>query len=157
MTQSSAVGLPPESDPGASAVDLREFVWDDLRRVLALWKTAGPGIHLGPSDSPDELRKKWIQDPDLFLVAEAGGDLIAAVLGGFDGRRGIVYHLAVAEPWRRRGIGRRMMDELEQRLRARGCLKSYLLATPENHEAVAFYRGLGWEVMDMVLMGKELA
>jgi ribosomal protein S18 acetylase RimI-like enzyme len=38
---------------------------------------------------------------------------------------------------------------------ARGCLKSYLLTTPDNTEAVAFYRRLGWEVMDMVLMGTE--
>lgn len=119
--------------------------------------TAGPGIHLGRSDTPDELRKKWMQDPDLFLVAEAGGEMTAAVVGGFDGRRGIVYHLAVAEAWRRRGIGRRIMDELESRLRARGCLKAYLLAAPENQDTVAFYRGLGWEVMDMVLMGKELS
>ena len=47
------------------------------------------------------------------------------------------------------------MSEIERRMAARGCLKSYLLATPENLEAVAFYRGLGWQVMDMVLMGKE--
>ena len=47
------------------------------------------------------------------------------------------------------------MIELERRMAARGCLKSYLLTIPENHEAVAFYRELGWQVMDMVLMGKE--
>jgi ribosomal protein S18 acetylase RimI-like enzyme len=135
---------------------VRTFTWDDWPQVLALWQAAGPGIHLGASDSPDEIRKKWAHDPELFLVAEDNAVLVGAVLGGFDGRRGLVYHLAVAPHRRRRGIGRALMAEIERRLAAKGCFKSYLLATPDNRQAVDFYRQLGWEVMDMVLMGKEL-
>jgi ribosomal protein S18 acetylase RimI-like enzyme len=139
-----------------SGAALRTFTWEDLPRVLSLWQGAGAGVHLGPSDTPDEIRKKWAHDPDLFLLAEEGNELVGAVVGGYDGRRGLVYHLAVAPHRRRLGIGRALMAEMERRLRAKGCLKSYLLATPENREAVAFYRRLGWTVMDMVLMGKEL-
>lgn len=137
-------------------VRIRTFVWDDWPKVRALWENAGPGVHLGRSDTPDEVRKKWRRDPELFLVAEHGDEIVGAVLGGFDGRRGLVYHLAVAPERRRRGLGRRLMAELERRMAAAGCLKSYLLATPDNREAVDFYRRLGWEVMDMVLLGKEL-
>jgi ribosomal protein S18 acetylase RimI-like enzyme len=135
---------------------VRTFVWDDWPHVLELWQNAGPGIHLGPSDTPAEIRRKWDHDPDLFLVAQDGDELVGAVLGGYDGRRGLVYHLAVAPGRRHAGIGRALMAEMERRLAAKGCLKSYLLATPENAEAVAFYRRLGWQVMEMVLMGKEL-
>jgi ribosomal protein S18 acetylase RimI-like enzyme len=145
-------------DPGrraASAAAVRTFTWEDWPGVLALWGNAGPGVHLGPSDTPEAIRTKWAHDPELFLVAEEEGELVGAVLGGYDGRRGLVYHLAVASHRRRRGIGRALMAEIEKRLTARGCLKSYLLAAPENREAVAFYRRIGWTVMDMVLMGKE--
>lgn len=135
---------------------VRDFAWEDMQGVLRLWRNAGEGIHLGPSDARDELRKKWLHDPDLFLVAEREGEIVGAVVGGYDGRRGLIYHLAVAGSWRRLGIGRRLMEILEARMRAKGCLKSYLLATPENRTAVNFYRQLGWDVMDMVLMGKEL-
>ena len=38
--------------------------------MLDLWSTAGPGIQLGRSDEPEEIRKKLARDPDLFLVAE---------------------------------------------------------------------------------------
>lgn len=143
-----------DSPTSLSAV-VRDFQWDDLPRVMALWQSAGPGIHLGPSDTPEAMRHMWERNPGLFLVAEARGDLVGAVIAGFDGRRAIVYHLAVAESFRRQGIGRRLMVELESRLRARGCSKSYLMATPDNDSAVAFYRQLGWEVMDLVMMGKE--
>lgn len=140
----------------ADPVGLRTFAWDDLTAVLMLWRDAGPGIHLGPSDTPEELRRKWEHDPDLFVVAESGRSIVGAVMAGYDGRRGVVYHLAVDGSHRRSGLGRRLMDEIEARLARRGCLKSYLLVTPDNPEAVEFYQRLGWQPMDMVLMGKEL-
>jgi ribosomal protein S18 acetylase RimI-like enzyme len=137
-------------------MQLRSFAWSDLKAVLELWRAAGPGIHLGRSDSPEEIRKKLSRDPDLFLVAEDQGRIIGAVMGGYDGRRGLVYHLAVLPEERRRGLGSTLMAELEQRLRAKGCVKYYLLVTPDNPQVLEFYRRLGWSVMDMTLMGKEL-
>ncbi|MEW6567075.1 MAG: GNAT family acetyltransferase [Chloroflexota bacterium] len=136
---------------------IRQFNFDSyLGRVLQLWQQAGPGIHLGRSDDPAEIRKKLARDPDLFLVAEEGGELVGAVMGGYDGRRGLVYHLAVQPSRRGRGLGRNLMLELERRLKAKGCLKAYLLVTKDNPQAVEFYHALGWDVMDMHPMGKEL-
>ncbi len=138
-------------------MQIRTFSFpDDLSAVLQLWSTAGQGVHLGPSDEPAELQKKLKRDPDLFLVAEEGGAMIGAVMGGFDGRRAIVYHLAIEPSQRRRGLGSRLMAEMESRLRAKGCLKMYLLVTKDNPDALQFYQRLGWDVMDMHLMGKEL-
>jgi ribosomal protein S18 acetylase RimI-like enzyme len=128
----------------------------DFEPVRALWKSAGPGIQLSPSDELPEIRKKLERDPDLFLVAEVGGQLVGSVLGGFDGRRGIVYHLAVQAEHRRSGLGSALMEELEERLRAKGCIKYYLLVTRDNEDAVDFYQSIGWELMDLYVMGKRL-
>lgn len=136
---------------------IRTFVFDrDLDPVLDLWRNAGEGIQLSPSDAPDEIRKKLSRDPDLFLVAEEGGRILGAVLGGFDGRRGMVYHLAVRRDRRGRGIGRDLMLELERRLKDRGCVKYYLLVTKDNQDAIGFYEHLGAEVMDLFVMGRVL-
>jgi ribosomal protein S18 acetylase RimI-like enzyme len=138
-------------------MQIREFdLTRDLGSMLDLWSTAGDGIQLGRSDEPEEIRKKLARDPDLLLVAEDKGRLIGAVMGGFDGRRGTVYHLAVAAGERGKGIGRALMAELERRLQAKGCLKYYLLVTKDNPEAVEFYERQGWEVMDLILMGKVI-
>lgn len=112
-------------------------------------------MHVGRSDSLEEISKKVQRDPDLFLVAEADGKLIGSVIGGFDGRRGMIYHLAVALTYRQRGIGAALMEEVERRLKAKGCLKSYLLVVDGNHEAESFYAKRGWQTMDNTLMGKE--
>jgi|Deesub1362A_J573_1020465.scaffolds.fasta_scaffold06309_2 ribosomal protein S18 acetylase RimI-like enzyme len=142
---------------GNGLLTLRQFDFDrDYQAVIRLWRSAGPGIQLSPSDAPQEVRKKLARDPDLFLVAQMDGRLVGAVLGGFDGRRGMVYHLAVSPQARRRGVGKRLMEELESRLRDKGCIKYYLLVTHDNQEALDFYRALGCEVMDLHVLGKRL-
>ena len=136
---------------------LREFQFPhDFPQVINLWMNAGPGIHLRHSDEKDEIAKKIQRDPDLFLVAEINSQIIGTVLGGFDGRRGMVYHLAVASHYRKRGIGAALMNELEGRMRQKGCIRSYLLVTRDNLDAIRFYENTGWEQMDLLTYGKNL-
>jgi ribosomal protein S18 acetylase RimI-like enzyme len=136
---------------------IRQFVYpQDFPAVLHLWMTAGPGIQVRRSDEPEHIQRKLLRDPDLFLVAESGGEIVGTVLGGFDGRRGMMYHLAVAQQVRRQGIARALMGELENRLRARDCIRYYLLVTPDNQEAMRFYENHGWERMDLFAYGKDL-
>lgn len=136
---------------------IRQFIYpNDYSALYELWGTAGPGIHLRRSDEPEEIQKKLARDPDLFLVAESEGRIIGSVIGGFDGRRGMMYHLAVADPYRRQGIGDALMVELERRLRDKGCLKYYLLVTKDNETAIRFYETHGWTLMDLFIYGKDL-
>ena len=136
---------------------IRNFRYpEDYETVYHLWKQAGDGIHLRRSDEPEEIVKKLKRDPDLFLLAESGGEIAGTIFGGFDGRRGMMYHLAVAQDFRRRGIGEALMDELERRLRAKGCIRYYLLVTSDNEDAIRFYKRRGWEQMDLYAFGKDL-
>ena len=138
-------------------IELRDYRHpEDYPAVVALWQRCGPGVQLSRSDQPEEIRKKLEHDPDLFVLAVAESEVVGTVVGGYDGRRGLVYHLAVESAHRRQGLGRRLMAEIEDRLRRRGCLKCYLLVAPEGEQAVEFYRELGWQAMDVILMGKEL-
>lgn len=128
----------------------------DYEAVLALWRAAEPGVHVGRSDTPAALRLKLTRDPELFLVAENAGRLVGAVIGGFDGRRGLVYHLAVDSAMRGQGVGSALMAELERRLRALGCVKGYLLVVPENAAVLDWYARRGWQVMAVHTLGKDL-
>jgi len=139
-------------------VRIREFdISQDYEEVRNLWKGAGAGIQLRRSDDRDEILKKLQRDPDLFLVAASDEKIIGSVIGGFDGRRGLIYHLAVEQGYREQGIGSQLMDEVENRLRLKGCIKSYLLVTRENESAMRLYEKRGWQHMDSVLVyGKDL-
>lgn len=138
-------------------MNIRSFDFsNDYDTVIQLWETAGPGIHVGRSDSPQEITKKLERDPDLFLVAEIDQEIVGTVLGGYDGRRGIMYHLAVKPSYRNLGIGEKLMAELEDRLRAKGCIRYYLLVTVDNHSALEFYEKRGWNRLNLYAYGKDL-
>jgi ribosomal protein S18 acetylase RimI-like enzyme len=132
-------------------VCVREFRFpEDYPAARFLWENAGSGIHVRRSDEPEEIQKKLQRDPDLFLVAEANGKLIGTVIGGFDGRRGLIYHLAVEAASRQHGVGSLLMDEVEHRLKAKGCLKCYLMVADDNENAMRFYEARNWERMDTI-------
>ncbi|HEU4745766.1 MAG TPA: hypothetical protein VFS61_11040, partial [Anaerolineales bacterium] len=77
-----------------SGIRIREFCFPaDYEPVFALWRSIERGVHTGRSDTLAEIEKKLARDPDLFLVAESDGAIIGSVIGGYDGRRGLVYHL----------------------------------------------------------------
>lgn len=140
-----------------TGISIRPFRFpEDYETVLRLWQNAGDGIGIGPSDQPEEIEKKVRQAPDLFLLAEFGSRIIGTVIGGYDGRRGMVYHLAVDAEFRGRGIGTLLMNEIEARLRAKGCRKAYLLVKQGN-SAAEMYEKRGWSEMTHVrLFGKNL-
>lgn len=142
----------------SSAFQIRQFRFpEDYQQVINLWSSMEKGVRVGRSDTPAEMEKKLARDPDLFLVAECGEEIVGSIIGGYDGRRGMIYHLAVSASFQGRGIGSQLMEEIEERLRRKGCLKSYLLIAEDNHDVEPFYRKHGWEHMDTVhLFGKNL-
>jgi ribosomal protein S18 acetylase RimI-like enzyme len=125
---------------------IREFTFDsDYARVLSLWQGIESGMNVGRSDTPEEIKKKIERDPDLFLVSESNNEIIGTIIGGFDGRRGMIYHLAVRMDVRGQGIGAALLAEVEKRLQSKGCLKVYLLVLADNHSAIHFYEECGWK------------
>ena len=136
---------------------LRQFIFpNDYAAALELWRGTD-GVNVGHSDTPEEIQKKLQRDPDLFLIAEVDRRMIGTIIGGYDGRRGLIYHLAVHADFRKQGIGAALLKEVEARLKAKGCLKCYLLILADNPDAVPFYEHHGWDEMtDCRLFAKKL-
>lgn len=127
---------------------IREFIFlQDYEQAAQLWRSVERGLRFGVSDTPAEIEKKKQHDPDLFLVAEEYGTILGTVIGGFDGRRGLVYHLAVAQTQRGRGIASQLLNELEARLKQKGCIRSLLLVHADNAPARALYEKLNWSLV----------
>ena len=134
---------------------IRRYSPDDHAEVLNLWLRSFPDDP--PWNKPNDIiKRKSRWQEDLFLIGEKDGIIVAAVLGGYDGFRGWVYHLAVDEMWRGLGIGRQMMTAIEQRLKELGCPKINLQVRSNNQEVVEFYKHMGYDVEDHTSMGKVL-
>jgi alkanesulfonate monooxygenase SsuD/methylene tetrahydromethanopterin reductase-like flavin-dependent oxidoreductase (luciferase family)/ribosomal protein S18 acetylase RimI-like enzyme len=140
----------------AEAVTIREFAPDDAPAVATLWQRVFHDD--SPWRAPDAIfERRRRRQGELFLVATLDGVVVATTMAGYDGHRGWLYRVAVAPEHRRRGLGRALVREAEQRLRQLGCPKVNLQIEGENRDAVGFYERLGWTVEDRVSMGKALA
>ena len=125
--------------------------------MVALWaRVFGQGYGAPHNDPEVAIGLKTAYDPGLFLVAVADWRVVGTVMGGYDGHRGWVYSLAVDESERSMGIGTVLMREVEQKLRALGCLKVNLQVVGSNSGVVGFYERLGFSVEDRISMGKRL-
>ena len=133
---------------------IRPYEERDGDAVVALWRACG--LVVPWNDPLKDIERKLRVQRDLFLVGSLDGRLVATVMAGYEGHRGWINYLAVAEECRRQGLGRRMMDGAEARLRAMGCPKINLQIRKTNPAAVGFYRSLGFVEDESVSMGKRL-
>jgi ribosomal protein S18 acetylase RimI-like enzyme len=122
----------------------REMTISDYDRILSLWQKT-PGLGLSEADSRKGILAFLERNLGLCFVCEEGERLIGTILCGHDGRRGYIYHLAVDEACRKRGIGRQLTQQSLDALRLLGIAKCHLFVYRDNKEAELFYTGIGWQ------------
>ena len=88
------------------------------------------------------------------MVGTIEGKVIGTVIGGYDGRRGLIHHLAVLLNEQGKGYGKKLMLEVEKRFAEMGVVKSHLLIDSDNRKVIDFYIRLGWELRDLAVMSK---
>lgn len=134
---------------------IRTATTGDTGNLVSLWRAAG--LRFDPSAVRAELRSVLDRDELVLVDSDDQGEIGGAVLGTFDGRRGWVNRLAVRQDMQGKGVGARLLAELERRLTALGCTKVNLLIEPENAAVEGFYARQGYQPDDLIFMEKHLA
>lgn len=135
-------------------IQIRSYLATDEPGVLQLWEQCE--LTRPWNDPRRDIARKRLVRGDLLLVAADGVEILGSVMVGYEGHRGWINYLAVAPSHRKRGLGRLLMAEAELRLLREGCPKVNLQLRAGNEGVIAFYRRLGYEVEEMVSMGKRL-
>ena len=136
-------------------ITIRTYRADDELSVTNLWQSVFPDDP--PWNAPAlVIQRKLTTQPELFLVGEIAGNIIATVLAGYDGVRGWIYHLAVAHNYQRKGFAQAMMQAAEERLRDMGCPKINLQVRSDNAEVIEFYKRIGYRIENRVSFGKQI-
>jgi ribosomal protein S18 acetylase RimI-like enzyme len=136
------------------ALSIRVFRPGDEEDVIRLWTDCRLVF---PQNNPArDIRRKLKVNPEWFFVGEMDGKMVATCMAGYEGHRGWINYLAVAPPYRRRGIAARMMKEAESLLKSAGCPKINLQIRSSNSGVIAFYKRIGYAADDVVSMGKRL-
>jgi len=125
---------------------IRPALASDVSAVLALWRDADAE----PTHTDDEasLSKLIEYDPGSLVLAESNGRIVGSIIAAWDGWRGSIYRLVVAREERRRGLGRRLLVEAEQRLDRLGALRSQAIVVESDQQATGFWRSTQWHEQD---------
>ena len=123
---------------------IREMKIEDYDGVYTLWKKIkGFGIR-SIDDSKSGVERFLKRNPPTSVVAVEDGMIVGSILCGHDGRRGCLYHVCVDEKYRRRGIGKAMVVQSMQALKAEKINKVSLIAFTKNDVGNAFWNTIGW-------------
>ncbi len=132
------------------------MIADDYDQVLAVWLSAEGLSHI---ESREEFARFVTRNPGLSVVCRDTDtdQIIGAVWCGHDGRRGYLYHVAVAEGFRRQGIGTGMVDQCLKNLEQLGIKRCTLFIFVTNADAEKFWTAIGWrQRVDLKLMAKDI-
>jgi ribosomal protein S18 acetylase RimI-like enzyme len=135
-------------------LQIRPYRAEDEAAVIALWRECGL---TRPWNNPHlDIARKLTVQPEWFLVGVLNESVIATAMAGYDGHRGWIYYLAVAPAQQRQGYGQKLVSAAENCLLASGCPKVNLMVRATNAAVVAFYQKLGYNVEEIVSLGKRL-
>ena len=127
-----------------SGVSLRTAETSDLRRLLELAEDS-PGAPRWSTQTWQQI----LQSPSagvqrIVLIAEAGNECVGFGVLGLAGDGAEIENLAVSTSWRRRGIGRRLCQNLSSWAHARGARSASLEVRLSNFQARGLYESLGF-------------
>ena len=99
-------------------------------------------------DSREGIAKYLARNPATCFVAEKDGVIVGVILSGHDGRRGFIYHMAVAQSEQRKGIGTALVNAAISALEHEGVTRVILFVFVNNEAGNAFWEKMGFIVRD---------
>ena len=134
--------------------NIRSMTENDYDSVYKLWKLDS-GIAISSVDTKEKIVTLLRRCPEISLVAEESNEIIGSVIGSEDTRRGYVHHLIVSPKYRKKGIGKLLMENISERFAKAGIEKIHLFIVSENQDVANFYSHIGWHKRpDIILMSK---
>ena len=139
-------GLILEDTPEAGAV----WTVERFRRALTARATqphvvsAGVACYPAHAFTADDLRRAVAESGAHVLVAEVEGRVIGSIIGTFDGWRGNIYRLAVHPHYRRQGVARALVVEVEKKLARQGVKRITALVERDHPWATGFWEAVGY-------------
>ncbi len=134
---------------------IRTFRLGDYAAITRIWQETG--LEQTEMESLDALAKQLAWDSELVMVAEHEGEVVGVVVGTIDGTRAYFYRLAVDPKMQGTGIGRKLVEAIENRFRQRGVNHVLIMVNQDNKKVLPFYHSLGYELQKYVTLSKKLS
>ena len=135
-------------------MQIRPYTPADQEEVVSIWERCG--LTRPWNDPRKDIARKLLVQPELFLVGVSEGRIVATAMAGYDGHRGWLSYLAVDPSLQGTGLGRALLERVEDLLLARGCPKLNVQIRTDNQRVAELYRHLGYRDDAALSLGKRL-
>lgn len=126
-------------------MQIRKMTIEDYEGVYRLWMST-PGMGLNNlDDSKDGIEKYLNRNPNTCFVALDGNVIVGVIISGHDGRRGYIYHTAVAVNQRNQGLGIALLQAALEALEEEKISKVALVVFDHNELGNEFWEKRGFE------------
>ena len=138
-------------------MQIRKMLISDYENVYNLWLNT-PGMGLNTTDDTKIGIERYLRrNPNTCFVAEKDNGIIGVILSGHDGRRGLIYHLAVKISEREQGVGSTLLGHALDALKEEGISKVYLTIFKNNNSGNAYWEKRGFTIpAETVYRAKEI-
>lgn len=124
--------------------------------VETLWQAVFPNDPPRNQAASSIPQKLEVGDGLFWVALGPDQDVIGTIMAGWDGHRGWLYSVAVADRQRRSGVGKALVETALEALKERGCKKVNLQIRAGNENVAAFYESLGFSLEPRTSMGREI-
>lgn len=123
---------------------IRPMTVEDYDDVYRLWTlTEGMGLN-NLDDTKTGINIFLQRNPNTCFVATFHNEIIGTIISGHDGRRGYIYHTAVSENFRKKGIGQKLVALSLSALKTEGINKVALVVFSKNKLGNLFWEKIGF-------------
>jgi ribosomal protein S18 acetylase RimI-like enzyme len=140
-----------ESVSWVNEMNIHELHISDYNEIYSLWQMT-PGMGLSDADSRDNIEQFLIRNKGMSFCYKEKDKIVGTILCGYDGRRGYIYHVTVAEECREKGIGRMLVEKSLASLRKAGIRKCHLFVFADNKLGNSFWGYSGWTKRDDIFV-----
>lgn len=119
----------------------------DIPKVIELMK-AYPQVAFCEWENCSLLERTILENPRTNLIAKKGNEVIGALIGGSFGVRGTISHMALAEIYRNKGVGRALINQAFEGFKSIGIQRIFLFIMDENLVAYSFWKKMGFQQVE---------
>lgn len=124
---------------------IRPMSIEDYDDIYNLWTlTKGMGLN-NLDDTKTGINIFLQRNPNTCFVAISHNEIIGTIISGHDGRRGYIYHTAVSEKFRKKGVGQKLVTSSLAALKNEGINKVALVVFSNNNLGNLFWEKLGFK------------
>lgn len=116
----------------------------DYDAVIKLWREGNIPYRPQGRDSKKNIKWQLRQSTSLYFVAESKGTIIGVIFGTHDGRKGWINRLVVIPSYRKKGMAKQLVHEVEHHLKILGIDIISSLIEDWNETSMQVFKNLGY-------------